>query len=50
MHLIVGAPLSAGLSMVECMERACAVATLSVQKAGTQASYPGIGDLPADCH
>lgn len=40
----------AGLPMVEAMERACQVASISVTKAGTQSAYPSIADLPPGLH
>ncbi len=37
-----------GLDMSECIRRACAVASVSVQKPGTQVSYPQRRQLPKD--
>lgn len=38
--------LSCDVPLKEAIEKACALATLSVSKAGTQSSYPWAKDLP----
>lgn len=40
--------LSSEVPLVEATEKACAIATLSVSKAGTQSSYPWAKDLPSE--
>jgi ribokinase len=39
--------LASGTSLTGAMERAARVASISVQKYGTQSSFPAVGDLPS---